>query len=87
MKRGLMDTFIMNKLKPCPFCGGTAHIAYDAKRKIYGKDEYRSGVAIYCGVCEARMFYPSQKLAVESWNRRAKYESNEYLNPGLMPTT
>ena len=66
----------MDELKPCPFCGGMAHIAHNAKRKIYGKDEYRTGVAIYCGVCEARMFYISEKLAIEAWNRRVG-KSNE----------
>ena len=62
----------MSELKPCPFCGGMAHIEYNAK-----------GVAIYCGVCGARlfgrtekhvveaMFYRTEKLAVEAWNRMA----------------
>lgn len=63
----------MDKLKLCPFCGGKAFLAHGAKRKIYGKDEYRTGTAVYCGVCEARMFYANPKLAVEAWNRlRAK---------------
>lgn len=61
----------MDKLKLCPFCGGKAFLAHGAKRKIYGKDEYRTGTAVYCGVCEARMFYANPKLAVEAWNRRA----------------
>ena len=60
----------MNELKPCPFCGGEAHIAYNAKRKLYGKDEWINGVRIYCGVCEAQMFYRSEHLAVKAWNRR-----------------
>ena len=57
-------------LKPCPFCGGEANIAYNAKRKIYKQDKYTTGTAIYCSVCEAQMFYPTTKLAVTSWNRR-----------------
>jgi Lar family restriction alleviation protein len=58
------------KLKPCPFCGGEARLLLNAKRKIYGKDEYRTGVVACCNVCEARMFYGSEKLAIEAWNRR-----------------
>lgn len=60
------------KLKPCPFCGSEARLLLNAKRKIYGKDEYRTGVVACCNVCEARMFYGSEKLAIEAWNRRTK---------------
>ena len=59
------------ELKPCPFCGGEARLLLNAKRKIYGKNEYRTGVVACCNVCEARMFYGSEKLAIEAWNRRA----------------
>lgn len=62
------------KLKPCPFCGGEARLVLNAKRKIYGKDEYRTGVVACCNVCEARMFYGSEKLAIEAWNRRSQLE-------------
>ena len=58
------------ELKPCPFCGGEARLLLNAKRKIYGKDEYRTGVVACCNVCEARMFYGSEKLAIDAWNRR-----------------
>lgn len=58
------------ELKPCPFCGGEARLLLNAKRKIYGKDEYRTGVVACCNVCEARMFYGTKKLAIDSWNRR-----------------
>ena len=61
----------LDALKPCPFCGGEARLMRNAKRKIYGKDEYRTGVVACCNVCEARMFYGSEKLAIEAWNRRA----------------
>ena len=64
-----------SKLKPCPFCGGEARLLLNAKRKIYGKDEYRTGVVACCNVCEARMFYGSEKLAIEAWNRRAENEN------------
>lgn len=64
----------MIELKPCPFCGGEARLLLNAKRKIYGKDEYRTGVVACCNVCEARMFYGSEKLAIEAWNRREEPE-------------
>lgn len=63
---------ITPKLKPCPFCGGEARLLLNAKRKIYGKDEYRTGVVVCCNVCEARMFYGSENLAIEAWNRRVE---------------
>ena len=59
----------MEELKPCPFCGGEANITYKAKR-LYDKNKMIGGVIIYCGTCEAQMFYTSEKLAVEAWNRR-----------------
>lgn len=64
----------MTDLKSCPFCGGESLLLHNAKRKIYGKDEYRIGVVACCNVCEARMFYGSESLATEAWNRRATIE-------------
>ena len=69
--RNGMKIVMINGLKRCPFCGGEARLVLNAKRKIYGKDEYRTGVVACCNVCEARMFYGSEKLAIEAWNRRA----------------
>lgn len=59
----------MNELKKCPFCGGEAHIVYNAKRKnIYGKDgKY---CVIYCDNCFVEMTYPTVELAIKAWNRR-----------------
>lgn len=64
-------------LRKCPFCGGEARLIRNARRKIYGKDEYRVGVVACCDVCEARMFYGSEKLAIEAWNRRAENERTD----------
>lgn len=74
VKQPVVDETVA-KLKPCPFCGGEARLLRNAKRKIYGKDEYRTGVVAYCNVCEARMFYGSEKLALEAWNRRADHRA------------
>lgn len=54
-------------LKPCPFCGGEAHI------------HHRNNAPEYCVVCEDKkclghsvyhLFYTEEKAA-EAWNRRA----------------
>ena len=59
----------MSDLKPCPFCGGTPRIVFNAKRKnTYGQEV--EGTAIGCENCEATMFYRSRRLAIEAWNRR-----------------
>lgn len=58
----------MNKLKPCPFCGGEAHIVNRAKRDRENAIVY--GVVVYCTSCNAEMFYKREKLAKEAWNRR-----------------
>lgn len=50
------------KLKPCPFCGG------DAITKIFAMGSW-----IICFICGAETaMYPSEKKAIEAWNRRAK---------------
>lgn len=49
----------MIELKPCPFCGGRALIAYDHW--------------IYCADCNAEStFYEDLNDAIEAWNRREK---------------
>lgn len=51
----------MNKLKPCPFCGGEAHLytAYDYSNKVQ------------CDKCGCgTMHYKDEKEAVRKWNRR-----------------
>ncbi len=57
-------------IKPCPFCGGEAMLVHNATRKIYGTDRYMTGVAIGCDTCTVNMFFGSEKLAIEAWNRR-----------------
>lgn len=63
----------MEKLKPCPFCGG------DAKREDYGligNDE-----VVKCTECGARtkLFLKGVHFggdAIEAWNRRAEHEAD-----------
>lgn len=48
----------MNKLKPCPFCGGTK-LKVDSKRKLAGYDSLYGRVnqttySVRCNVCHAR---------------------------------
>ena len=65
----------MQKLKPCPFCGGTA-------RYSYGNDSGDLFVIVMCNKCGIRTpkFYYLDKLSLgetrvsEKWNRR---ESND----------
>lgn len=59
------------ELKPCPFCAGEAGIAHNAIRTTIDGRRI-TGTCVYCTICNAQMFYRSNKLAIESWNRRAK---------------
>lgn len=69
-----MQNVGLQKLRNCPFCGGEARLVHNATRKYYGMDGYMTGVAIGCSTCNVIMFYGSEKLAVEAWNRRARNE-------------
>lgn len=64
------------KLKPCPFCGGEAHIFVS---------EYE-GVYVICSNCHARTetltdrpyftaYVPAVERVVDRWNRRADNET------------
>ena len=58
----------MNKLKPCPFCGGEAKVESDTWRDV--------GV-MHCVECECGVstgVYETVEEAVEHWNRRIKEE-------------
>ena len=59
----------MEKLKPCPFCGGEAAIVHQARRKVYKSDKYVYGNCVYCTHCDAEIFSSINK-AIEMWNRR-----------------
>lgn len=65
-------------MKPCPFCGGKAHMEYSSRSFMNGKSTRVSYV--YCEVCNSRSpkfdryeFNPhsiAEGKAVEAWNRR-----------------
>ena len=61
----------MSKLKPCPFCGGSAELQEDMWPRF-----------VYCTVCNARTKNMPQfgdegsKAAVEAWNRRVQDGTN-----------
>lgn len=50
----------MEKLKPCPFCGGEA--------ELY--ENYYHGCNIYCLECGVEFECDSKEEAIEAWNRR-----------------
>ena len=68
----------MDKLKPCPFCGGEARTGFainDYNR--WGVECTRCGatveVADWCGD------YDTEENAIKAWNRRASEASNEVI--------
>lgn len=59
----------MNKLKPCPFCGGEAEI----RGEKYYKPMVRRNVI--CTKCYSNSgWYKTEQEAIEMWNRRKDNE-------------
>lgn len=60
----------MPELKPCPFCGGEAHIEKNA-----GMTAVRDHV-IYCEGCDSYFLLDdvnaTEEDIIEAWNRRAE---------------
>jgi len=51
------------KLKPCPFCGGKAHVG----------SPYENTAWVYCGNCGAdTAIHKGEQQAADAWNRRAE---------------
>lgn len=60
----------MEKLKPCPFCGGESSYL---DHRFYGLD---NTYGIECVKCKAQsyQFFNSRAAAADAWNRRANDE-------------
>ena len=64
----------MDKLKPCPFCGGEGMI----KQTSWGY--YAEGSSEKCAYIPSSRLFPSEKEARQSWNQRAeKYIPITYI--------
>ena len=61
----------MDKLKPCPFCGGQASIKHYESKKLFRKNIQYSYVQ--CNACNARteIAYTDAEVSYK-WNRRAE---------------
>lgn len=63
----------MEKLEPCPFCGGKGMLADVCTSKTSYHPYQRTYRRVLCTVCGASTKpYGTEKKAVEEWNRRAK---------------
>lgn len=61
----------MEKLKPCPFCGGEAELI-DIGCPVYGEGRYY--VVCKTGCVEQTRMWATKQTAIKRWNRRAKDE-------------
>jgi Lar family restriction alleviation protein len=58
----------MDKLKPCPFCGGKATVWKDLTQDWY---------QVYCEKCEANTQLKMKRfLAIRYWNRRVEVSND-----------
>lgn len=63
----------MAELKPCPFCGGEAALIpnnfFSESQKKWTTESY----GVRCKHCKAQgyQFWPTEKYAIEAWNRRS----------------
>lgn len=58
----------MDKLKPCPFCGGEGCIQ---EHRFHGYANTYGVVCLDC-CCETKQFFETLEDAIEAWNRRAE---------------
>jgi len=57
----------MDKLKPCPFCGGEAEVLLDES------SDYREHWEWYVScINDCPMYFKSEEEAIKAWNTRTK---------------
>lgn len=65
----------MEKLKPCPFCGGVARFG-----KVFVMQSEERQI-VYCGKCWARTAScDTQEEAADFWNTRVERSKDEYYS-------
>lgn len=58
-----------NKIKRCPFCGGTAKVY--KKKTLLLNDETKDCYQVYCTDCKCSSPYEAtEQIAIEVWNKR-----------------
>lgn len=57
----------MDKLKPCPFCGGEGCV----QEHVFKGYSSTYGVVCLDCCCETRQFFKTEEMAISAWNRRA----------------
>lgn len=62
----------MDKLKPCPFCGGEAFIFVipPHKHRIVPLPDYAGEAFVECTKCTCAMSADTKEEAIKAWNRR-----------------
>lgn len=64
-----------NELKPCPFCGGEAHIdKHKPLESEYGQVMWMACCNNLCCTALLTSYFPRRKDAIAAWNRRANDE-------------
>lgn len=74
----------MEDLKPCPFCGGSAEIAYRSTILMTRRNKGLQYMYIHCTKCGARsgdFFWDEKAEMLKAWNRRVKHESIPVQEP------
>ena len=68
----------MEKLRPCPFCGGVGYLDFspDSNKFYWGEDGFEKNTPmlyrVFCGACKCQTERAqTPKTAIMIWNRRA----------------
>ena len=61
----------MEKMKPCPFCGGDAELNIDSTPNSNGDVYWVVCNNMDCPVCPSTELYCSARAAINAWNTRA----------------